>query len=290
MLINDYFHTISDNRQVYTDKEIGIPGIRLFGHQTNNTAYRPSLSMHIHPGCIEICYIVRGNQIYSIDDDEYHLTGNNVFVTFENQVHGSGLNPEGKFELYWIQIEVASENFLALEKSLANELLKALKALKAHKYKCDNSDKLLVEAAFENLISDDKLKKIAGASSLAIFLSKIVSCDRFDLAISPAIQKATDYIENNICQRIPLGILAEHVNLSLSHLKKLFKKETGETPGDYINYLKIKRSKEMLASGLCVTETAFSLGFSSSSYFAVVFKHYTGFSPTEYSKRMPAQD
>jgi len=287
MLIDDYLHVVSDNRQTYTDKEIGVAGIRLFGHMTNMSAQKTGLAMHIHPGCIEICYIVRGNQTYTINDEEYFLTGDNVFVAFQNQIHGSGLNPDGKFELYWIQLEVNSGNFLELKKPLSDELLTSLKSLKTHKYQCSSSDKALIETAFKNLACDDicgdKLKKIIGVSSLVIFLSKIAGYDRAEtLKISPAIQKAKNYIENNPAQKISLGFLAEYVSLSLSHFKKLFKRETGETPNDYINYLKIQKSKEMLKSGLNVTETAFSLGFSSSSYFAAVFKHYTGMPPTEY--------
>lgn len=284
MQIDDYVNIVLSDRQTYTNKEIGIPGIRLFGHLINNKAQKP-LIMHIHPDCIEICYIVKGNQIYKLNDEEYSLTGDNVFITFPNELHGTGLNPDGKFEIYWIQLEINDKkNFLALKKPLSTELQTALLSIKNRKFQCDNSIKSLLENAFKNLTSENRIKKISGLSSIIIFLSKIIEFDESNfLKISPTIQTAKKYIEQNILNRITLDFLANHACLSLSHFKKRFKQETGETPNDYINFLRIQQAKEMFKSNkYSITQIAYALDFSSSSYFSVVFKRYISMTPTEY--------
>lgn len=282
MEIDDYFYSNTANCQTYTDKEIGIPGIRLFGHLVNKKAQKP-LVMHIHPDCMEICYIVKGNQIYKTENEEYPLTGDNVFIAYPNELHGNGSNPNGKFEIYWIQLDMrTSKNFLNIFKPLSIDLQNSLLNIKNTRLNCDNNLKPLLENAFRELPNNNKMIKLSGLSNLLTFLCKIIEHDKSNLQfVSPTIQDAKDYIEQNILNRIKLEFLANHVGLSLSHFKKRFKQETGETPNDFINYLRIQKAKEMLKmKEQSITDIAYALDFSSSSYFSVVFKHYTSLTPT----------
>ena len=57
------------------------------------------------------------------------------------------------------------------------------------------------------------------------------------------------------------------------------------TPREYINQLKIREARKLLREGHSITETAMELGFSSSSYFAVLFKKITLYTPQEYRKK-----
>jgi AraC-like DNA-binding protein len=52
---------------------------------------------------------------------------------------------------------------------------------------------------------------------------------------------------------------------------------------DYITRRRIEESKKMLSQGeASVTDIAYALGFSSSQYFATVFKRITGQSPKQF--------
>jgi transcriptional regulator GlxA family with amidase domain len=89
-----------------------------------------------------------------------------------------------------------------------------------------------------------------------------------------------DYVEANMEQPLPLVELAQHVGLSLPRLKSKFKQEVGVAPGDYIARRRIQRAAQLLnETNDSVTEIAMRLGFSSSQYFATVFKRYTLHSP-----------
>ncbi len=283
-LINDYEFILNYEWQTYTDKELSVPGIRLFGHFSSQRASEP-LTMHIHPGCIEICYIVRGNQTYHIGNRAYELTGGDVFVTLPDELHGSGSEPQGKFELYWIQLEMFKSDFLFYEKKSAKNLKSALLETGNRQFKSDSRSLQLIKEAFNNIPLIDPVRKIYGVSALTLFLCKNF-CANKKLQAKPAkIAKAEVFIRENLENKITLSDAAEHVSLSLSYFKKLFKISTGETPGDYINYLKIQRAKKLLESN-SVTKTAFLLDFSSSSYFSSVFKHYSGMSPSQYQKKL----
>ena len=74
------------------------------------------------------------------------------------------------------------------------------------------------------------------------------------------------------------------MNLSDSHFKSWFKKEAGMPPLDYILRMRIEEGKKLMAShpGETIASIAYQLNFSSSQYFATVFKKYAGISPAAF--------
>lgn len=101
--------------------------------------------------------------------------------------------------------------------------------------------------------------------------------------ISKHIQSAIDYIHDNYSKKISLEDISQHINLSVVHTSRLFKKETGKTVLDYVNEIKLKKAKQMFDTGKYkVYEIADELGFSNSHYFSTLFKKFYGLSPSEY--------
>ena len=97
--------------------------------------------------------------------------------------------------------------------------------------------------------------------------------------ISPAI----DWLDRHFAEDIDIDTLAEKCFMSKSHFFRLFKDETGFSPIEYRNNLRIERAKILLSDGECsVTETALMLGFENVYYFSRMFKKITGMSPTGY--------
>lgn len=98
--------------------------------------------------------------------------------------------------------------------------------------------------------------------------------------LSKHIVLCIDYIYSHIHYRITLDELAEYLNLSVSYLSKLFKKEMGVALSDYINMLKIDKAKDMLLyTDDKIIDISNSLSFSSQSHFIKVFSSFTGVTP-----------
>jgi AraC-like DNA-binding protein len=278
------------NREVYFKEDIGITGIELFGYMKNYRALQP-IAPHIHDGCIEICCIAKGNQSYYMDGISYELSGGDIFFTEVGKIHSTGDLPEKRTEFYWIQIDVSSpDKFLPLPQSMKSELYKNLLSVSSGIYSMNKQMLILLKQAFDNISSSNLVSKADALGCIIAFLAQLCACTIKEKSISDEIGAALEYINSNIRENIPLSRIAAISHLSLSHFKKKFKAETGYTPGDYIISKKIDLAKSMLQSGLGVTNTAFSLGFSSSSYFAVVFRHYTTISPSNYKKSMTHQN
>ncbi len=76
-------------------------------------------------------------------------------------------------------------------------------------------------------------------------------------------------------------MLAQVARLSESRCKTRFKREIGVPPAEFWLRKKIERAIVLLKNHN-VTEVAYELGFSSSQYFATVFKRYTLVNPSQF--------
>lgn len=99
------------------------------------------------------------------------------------------------------------------------------------------------------------------------------------------IAKSILYIRKHLDKPIELEKLAEIACLSKDHFIRLFKKELGTTPLQYINQKKIEKAQLLLITeDLAVKEIAFQLAFEDYSYFNRLFKKITGVTPQEYRR------
>ena len=100
---------------------------------------------------------------------------------------------------------------------------------------------------------------------------------------SSPIFTAINYIQNNFREKITLDELANNSCLSLYYFSRLFKKETGYTPYQYITNVRINRAKTLLInSNLQIKEICFECGFNSESNFVTCFKDLSGVTPSNF--------
>jgi AraC family transcriptional regulator len=76
-----------------------------------------------------------------------------------------------------------------------------------------------------------------------------------------------------------LGELAELCNLTVRHLTRAFREETGETIGDFVAGVMVERASRMLRDGARVADVATALGYTSAGSFSTAFRKATGLSP-----------
>lgn len=92
------------------------------------------------------------------------------------------------------------------------------------------------------------------------------------------------FIDNNYDKDLNLNQLSKILLTSKYHLQRLFKKNYGITPKQYLINLRIQKAKQFLKEGTSVTETCFAVGFESPGSFSSLFKSKTGSSPIQYQK------
>jgi len=278
----------SNERKIVDFRKSGFSDVLALGRYSYAHAHEP-LKGHTHGDIFEICYLEEGNQRYQVEGKEYVLKGGDVFVTFPNEVHGSGAFLQSRGRLYWMLISVPSkrERFLNLSPGESQELVNRLLGIPNRHFKGVARLKYLLENIFRVHDGDESALKEADIKNwmLRFLLDVLEKAEHHGrTAISPAIADVQNYIEVHLFDETPqLARLAQIAGLSLSRFKARFKEESGMSPGNYINSVKIERAKELLAkSDLSVTEIAFKLGFSTSQYFSTVFKHFTTRQPMQW--------
>ena len=99
------------------------------------------------------------------------------------------------------------------------------------------------------------------------------------------IYKALVFVDKNYMNQIRLDEISGVVNMNSSYFCRLFKSVTGKTLMEYINYVRIWKSENLLTStDESVLDISVETGFSSVSYFNRVFKKLKGTSPAVYRK------
>ncbi len=115
-------------------------------------------------------------------------------------------------------------------------------------------------------------------------LQRIVSEDsNFYGVLLPALK----YLEEN-CFRPDLSIteLANRCNMSDVYFRKLFFKQLGISPKQYIIDIRIEKARLLLSDGvLKIGAVAEKCGFTNQYHFSRIFRQKTGLTPTEYMKQ-----
>lgn len=99
-------------------------------------------------------------------------------------------------------------------------------------------------------------------------------------------EQIIDYVREACLEHISLAEVAKRFYVSEAHLSRLFKRNTGFTFTQYVNYQRIIHAQNLLkAADLSIGEVASASGFENLTHFGRVFKQLTGMSPREYKKK-----
>jgi transcriptional regulator GlxA family with amidase domain len=97
------------------------------------------------------------------------------------------------------------------------------------------------------------------------------------------VQEVIAVMQNDLCQELTLHQRAQEVNLTASHLCRLFKAETGVSPSRYLKLLRIQKAKNLLETTfLNIKQIMIKVGVNDESHFIRDFKMIYGATPALY--------
>jgi AraC-like DNA-binding protein len=268
-------------------KNFDLPEVPLVGVFRARAA-TPGLVDHIHQGLMEICYLKSGQMIFQVQGRDYVMSGNEVFVTWPDEIHSSGKHPQGRGLLYWMQIQLPSRyrNFLGLAPLHANPLITRLRHLPHRHFNGRRELASLFNRIVRTLNTNTgEMKSTLLANTIVQWLLMVIDCSNrpINRIVSDDVQAVLKHIDRHLTDPISLGELANVASLSTSRMKARFKDELGMPPHEYILRCRIDRAITLLSAGnKSVTDIAYDLGFSSSQYFATVFKRFTHENPSHF--------
>jgi len=111
--------------------------------------------------------------------------------------------------------------------------------------------------------------------------SCLINTEQYD----PLIRSIIVYIEKNYKKKFSLHNMAKTLNYNKNYLSVIFKKKTGVTVIDYLNFIRIRQAIIFLIFyNQDVYTTRESSGFSNSSYFCRAFKSMVGVAPDHFRR------
>jgi len=98
--------------------------------------------------------------------------------------------------------------------------------------------------------------------------------------------KIENYLQENIENDIVLEDISQHMNLSVVHILRIFKKEFGLPIHSYLLNKKVHLAKELLSKNMPIAEVAQMSGFFDQSHLNRSFKRVFQLTPKEYQKNI----
>ena len=145
---------------------------------------------------------------------------------------------------------------------------------------CLHMQQLFIDKV-ESCYSIDQLSRLR-YEALSYFTRKVAQLQTRNIT-NPVVLRVVQYIIENVEQQITCREISEVCHINRSYVSTCFKKEMGMGIVDYANLQKVIRAKQMLRfTDKSIVEIAYSLSFSSQSYFTKVFKDIVGMTPVEY--------
>lgn len=95
------------------------------------------------------------------------------------------------------------------------------------------------------------------------------------------VKSSIEFIHDSIESNITLEELSKNVNMSKYHFLRVFKKQIGTTPHNYIVMQKVQNATRKIMTGTSIAEASFSSGFSDQSHFTRNFKKIYGYTPSK---------
>ena len=281
VLTNTEFKSIKlDNPFNYSNisSSLDISEIYTKFYQEKGTNYNFSGEKHSY---WELTYVDKGELLTTIDGVSYHLKQGDLIFYAPMQFHTQST------------FEKISSSYLTINFKMnfnhADLLCNKIFSLKRDSYFIVT--KLIEELYNDNLYSNDL--SLCYLKQLIIQMLRLNN-SHFHSKPTTHMQQTYEnellndillYIDNNIYEKISVSTLCEHFCISTSMLHSLFRKNMNNTAKNYINELKLSKSKELIRNSThTLSEISEMLGFSSIHYFSKKFKSYFNISPTEYSK------
>ncbi|MER6701352.1 GlxA family transcriptional regulator [Streptomyces fimicarius] len=130
------------------------------------------------------------------------------------------------------------------------------------------------------------------ARELVVFMARPGGQSQFSArlrpreATHPVVRAAMDAVSADPAGRHSPATLARRGKVSARHLSRLFRSETGLTPAQYIESVRLEAAQALLASGTDPVEVvADGAGFGSAETMRRAFQQTLGLSPTQYRAR-----
>ena len=122
--------------------------------------------------------------------------------------------------------------------------------------------------------------------SMELVFRLLSSCVPEEIILSSAsdpIERSLRFMQYCFDQPLQIADIADSVNLDRSYLSKLFRKQVGCSPKQWLTAYRMQKAAELLrTTDYSVGDIALSVSYDNQMYFSRSFRSYMGTTPTAY--------
>ncbi len=248
---------------------------------------------HYH-NVIELIYILEGIFVITISDTTYTLhPGEMVFINAK-EVHSVNILDYGMHRSFAIKFSpetICSDHQSLLELKYIIPYIVSFSDFKTY-YTKEDLEVSHIKNYIEKIMAEDEKKDYAYKFAIRIYIShlildllrKVNHLDPIDDDITDEIRlKFSDifrYISQHYAEGLSAVDLSKQFGLRQSAFSAYFKRLTGKSFNEYLTYIRICKAKRLLINTeKNISEIAYDIGFSNTSYFINRFQKQMGITP-----------
>ena len=234
---------------------------------------------------LELRSVMGGNEIYFAsnigdDDKKVRMIDDDELKELSYAIKYHTLS-ETKALLQSLKEKIAKPEYIIYNPFNLSNILNAI--VKS----CDDLDAFYGEnkiSFYERLFEMKTLDDTFAWFESLIAKIKTINQDTIEDSIQRNLNKIINYIDSHYTDNdLNLEILADKVNISISYISAILKKERNTTFVKYLTFLRMEKAKELLKNpNIKIVDVAEAVGYSEPYYFSHSFKKYQGVSPKEY--------
>lgn len=255
-----------------------ISDIGFYPHAKNHYRRRKKgINEHI------LIYCIDGSGTIQIAQKMNLLEPNSYFIIKSQIPHTYWASEKSPWSIYWLHFGGKRSYYF---EEFFGQIIKISKTSDSRvddRIKLFNELILALEPGFS--VENVNYANLCLSNLLASFFYNSVYRALCGYQSSNAVDQSIFFMQNNISKVLKISDIANHVNLSESHLSKIFRNKTGSSPLDYFINLKMQEAIRLLTNkSLRIKEVAYLLGYNDPYYFTRIFSKHIGASPGSFVK------
>ena len=276
-------------------------GLNSIGYWDASIPQDWGLDWHRNEG-IEFHFLESGAMPYAQEGLETHLKPGDLTITRPWEIHKVGNPIVGVGKFYWIILDLGIRRphqewvwpeWITLTKTDLKRLTSALRKNEKQVWKTNPNFKDCF-SKINTAINKDKNGSSASSirvliNYLLILILELIDTDDIPLNetltdSSRSVQLFLEELENNLQNNWTVEEMANSAGVGLTRFTYHCKQITNLTPMKHLNVRRLELSKKLLLedTNTNITNIAYSCGFTSSQYFATLFKKHEKCTPNEY--------